>query len=78
MAILRVRKGINSVVTLPSGEVVHLREDAAFDSDDPVVAEVCAVTATQPADWFASDAGGEEPRRRSRVEKATAAPGEWR
>ena len=72
MAIARVRPDVSSVVFLPSGETIHLRPDAAFDTDDWVVKNHA---------WaFQLDADVNVSKRRSsvNVEQASAAPGELR
>jgi|TARA_R110000868_G_scaffold93348_1_gene258305 hypothetical protein len=72
MAIARVRPDVSSVVFLPTGETIHLRPDAAFDTEDWVVKNHA---------WaFQLDADVNASKRRSsvRVEQASAAPGELR
>lgn len=72
MAVARVRPDVSSVVFAPNGETIHLRPDAAFDTDDWVV---------KAHAWaFQLDADVTPARRRGsvRVEQASAAPGETR
>ncbi len=81
MPTLRVKPGTTAVVHMPDGQLLHMHGDRAFDSSDPLVAELLEVTNTDPSHWFIVDGGGEMPtikRRRGRVEQATANPGEVR
>lgn len=73
MATVRVKPDVASVVFAPGGEVITLRPDMAFDSDDWVV---------KNHPWaFQADVDTNAPTKRKsavRVEQATSAPGEMR
>lgn len=73
MATVRVKPDVASVVFTPTGEVITLKPDMAFDADDWVV---------KNHSWaFQADADTSAPTKRKtsvRVEQATAAPGETR
>ena len=81
MSTLRVKPGVSSVVMLSTGVQVHLKADMAFDSSDPIVADICRETGCTVDDWFQVDGEAEAPKRRTqsvRVENAMAVPGKPR
>lgn len=75
MPIVRVRPGINSIVTLPDGVFWHLVENLPIDTSDPRLVQLEAATGTSWQEWFAAD--DDTPKRR-KVEQATANPGDMR
>lgn len=75
MPTVRVRTGINSIVTLPDGTPWHLRENMPVDTTDPRLRLLEAATGTAWQEWFAAD---DDTTRKRKVEQATANPGETR
>lgn len=75
MATVRVRPGINSIVTLLDGTQWHLVENVPVDTSDARLSQLEAATGTAWQEWFVAD---DDQQRKRKVEQATAAPGESR